>query len=499
MNLAKLLADKAASLDDKTAIDFEGDRISFEALFDGVRRGAAFLESQGIRPGDRVAFQLPKSLEFITLHLAGLSLGAVSLPLNDRYTPDEIKYFLEDSGASLFISDGEGCRRSDSILRAFGEEKIIAMNGDSTRVDGKPLEGVVDAADQDTAMICYTSGTTGRPKGAMITHGNLIRNMNALHEAWQWRSHDVLLHALPLYHIHGLIVALHGALNAGSTVVMLPRFDAARVSERLGRAGCTLFMGVPTMYRRLADLWEASGGPPELSRLRAFICGSAPLAPLLYQRFQEMTGHTILERYGMTETGIISSNPLATGERMAGSVGFPLQGVSIRIKKAGNRPDGSDDVGEVQVKGTNVFKGYWNAPDKTAASFDSDWFKTGDLGRLDPDDRYRLYLQGRIKELIISGGLNVYPRELEELLESRGDIKEAAVLGLDDAEWGERVVAAVVPLDPGALDGNEVRDFLEQHLAPFKIPKEILLLESLPRNSMGKVLKSDLKKRLERI
>jgi malonyl-CoA/methylmalonyl-CoA synthetase len=346
-------------------------------------------------------------------------------------------------------------------------------------------------------MICYTSGTTGRPKGAMITHGNLIQNMNALNEAWQWRSGDVLLHALPLFHIHGLIVALHGALNAGSSVVMLSRFDAAQVSERLDRAGCTLFMGVPTMYGRLADLWEDEGVPPGLSGLRVLVSGSAPLAPRFFHRFREMTGHAILERYGMTETGILTSNPLDPRERAAGSVGFPLQGVSVRIKRIGNDTDGSDDGGEVQVMGANVFKGYWNAPEKTAASFDGEWFRTGDLGRLDPDDRQRLYLQGRAKDLIITGGLNVYPRELEELLESRPDVKEAAVLGLEDAEWGERVVAVVVPEGAGPIDEKEMMDYLSVHIAPYKRPKKIIVHDRLPRNSMGKVLKPDLKKRFE--
>ena len=259
--------------------------------------------------------------------------------------------------------------------------------------------------------------------------------MQALNEAWAWRSEDVLLHGLPLFHIHGLVVALHGALNAGGAMVMLARFDAAEVSRNLEQSACTLFMGVPTMYRRLVEHWDAEGAVPDLSRMRAFICGSAPLAPWLFHRFQAMTGHTILERYGMTETGIITSSPLEVAERRAGSVGFPLHGVSVRIQCTGSPESSSRPVGEVQVKGPNVFKGYWKAPEKTAASFDGGWFRTGDLGCLDPESRDRLTLNGRAGEMIISGGFNVYPREVEELLESHPGIREAAVLGLEDPEW----------------------------------------------------------------
>jgi malonyl-CoA/methylmalonyl-CoA synthetase len=349
---------------------------------------------------------------------------------------------------------------------------------------------MVERDAQDMAMICYTSGTTGRSKGAMLTHGNLVQNMEALHRAWRWRQDDVLLHGLPLFHIHGLIVALHGALNAGAAVRMFDRFDAARISRELAVGECTLFMGVPTMYRRLVDLWETEGRSPGLSGMRLFVCGSAPLPPLLFEQFRELTGYAILERYGMTETGIITSNPYDMNGRKPGSVGYPLEGVGLRIRGRGDREVPPGEVGEVQVKGPNVFTGYWKAPDKTASSFDGEWFRTGDLGRLDPADGHRLYLHGRSRELIITGGLNVYPREVEELLESRPDVQEAAVLGLEDPEWGERVIAVVVPQVDDPPKKEALTEFLRTRLAPYKCPKQILFIDSLPRNSMGKVMKS---------
>jgi malonyl-CoA/methylmalonyl-CoA synthetase len=353
---------------------------------------------------------------------------------------------------------------------------------------------------EDVAMLCYTSGTTGRPKGAMITHENLISNMEALHEAWQWSDRDVLLHALPLFHIHGLVVALHGALNAGATVIMMESFDAERVSKALEILPCTLFMGVPTQYQRITACWEASGQSPDLSRMRLFVSGSAPLPDDLFTRFRQQTGHTILERYGMTETGMIASNPYDVSSRKAGSVGYPLRSVSLRVmdEKGAQQQDGQ--VGEVQLKGPNVFKGYWKAPEKTADSFDNGWFKTGDLGYLDPEDGPRLYLKGRAKELIISGGFNVYPREVEEVLLNHPDVEEAAVYGLPDDDLGERVAAAVV-LAPAARPTDEeliasLREQLTAHLreqlTAYKCPKEIRFLDRLPRNAMGKVQKHHL-------
>ncbi len=495
MNLGRLLDGKAARWGSRTAIVLEGREYTFESLFDEVRRAAAFLDGQGVQAGDRVALFLPKGIPFIVFHLAALVRGAVSLPLNDRFTAVEVRYRLEDSEAAVCVTDRRGAALiGDGGGKPDGCAQIDA--GDPAWRCASPgrLTGPPPAGGSDPAMICYTSGTTGRPKGAILSHTNLIENMEALRKAWHWTETDVLLHALPLFHVHGLVVALHGVLNAGSTMKMLPRFEPELVSEELASSGCTLFMGVPTMYHRLAGLWSAAGGPPGLSRVRLFISGSAPLSVELFRRFRRITGHTILDRYGMTETGMIASNPHAVDERIAGSVGLPLEGVSVRVIDPEGRPLADGSVGEVQVRGPNVFRGYWKAEKKTAEAFDGGWFRTGDLGCLKGEGGARLFLKGRRQELIISGGFNVYPREVEEVLEKRADVSEAAVVGLPDSDLGERVVAVVVPRDPEAPpDADEVFAGCREVLAGYKCPQHIFIRDGLPRNAMGKVQKSVLK------
>jgi len=539
MNLAERLAARAEECGAKTALDCEGRALSFEELFSEASRAAALLESLGVQPGDRVALLVPRSPEFVVFHLAALSLGAISLPLNDRCAPGEAAYFLEDSGARVLVSDQGNLNRLALPHAEFPGPVVVS-------VDGSLPDGVHDwprfaqsssaaefiprpAAGSDPAMICYTSGTTGKPKGAVITQANLVSNMDALNEAWRWTGADVLLHALPLFHIHGLVVALHGAFNAGSTVIMLERFDAARVSAALETLGCSLFMGVPTMYRRLVELWKARGTAPDLARMRLFVSGSAPLPQSVFEDFRSLTGHAILERYGMTEAGMITSNPYDPAQRRPGSAGYPLRGVEVRVVAAAGReaadvgreaadvgreaadagrelPPG--ETGEVQVRGPNVITGYWNAPEKTHAAFDGSWFRTGDLGRLDPADGGRLFLAGRARELIISGGFNVYPGEVEELLASRADIEEAAVVGVADEDLGERVVAVVVPAAGGGGRGvlndaaaaagltEDLRAFCRENLSPYKQPRTIVFRRTLPRNAMGKVQKDALRAEL---
>ena len=341
-----------------------------------------------------------------------------------------------------------------------------------------------------TAVIIYTSGTTGRPKGAEITHGNLISNLQSLHEAWGWAPDDVLLHVLPIFHVHGLFVALHGALHAGATTLLMREFDARKTLQMLASGQCTVFMAVPTIHQRLLDVPDADQF--DLSRVRLITSGSDRLPDDVFTGFQQVFGYTLLERYGMTETGMNCSNPLE-GERRLGSVGLPLSGVEVRIvKPESNEPLSQGEIGEVQLRGPNVFKGYWKQPQKTAESFTDGWFRTGDLGFVEPDGY--LTVCGRSKDLIISGGLNIYPPEVERVLAEHPAVSACAVVGCPDREWGERVTAVVV-LGPGdSASEADLISFCRERLAPYKSPKSIVFKEELPRNAMGKVQKAELRK-----
>jgi malonyl-CoA/methylmalonyl-CoA synthetase len=340
-------------------------------------------------------------------------------------------------------------------------------------------------------VIIYTSGTTGRPKGAEITHGNLTSNLQSLHEAWVWQADDILLHVLPIFHVHGLFVALHGALHAGATTLFMREFNAQKTLELLSSGECTVFMAVPTIHKRLLDVPNA--GPFNLSRVRLITSGSDRLPDEVFTGFQQTFGYTLLERYGMTETGMNCSNPL-NGERRIGSVGLPLPGVEVRIvnsESGETLPIG--EIGDVQLRGPNIFKGYWNQPDKTSAAFSADgWFKTGDLGYLEADGY--LTLCGRSKDLIISGGLNIYPPEVERVLVEHPAVNACAVIGCPDAEWGEKVTAVVVLEKTESVSGEELIRFCRERLAPYKSPKSIVFKDDLPRNAMGKVQKAELRK-----
>jgi malonyl-CoA/methylmalonyl-CoA synthetase len=497
---------------DKVALVFlsEGDggerRAERQAVTYGelerlVRQAMAFLQSRGVEKGDRVALQLPKSLPFIVLHLAVMRLEAISLPLNPGYPPRELHYFLDDAGAKLFFAS--------AMARAALEpepgdldslEEIIYLDGDDAfaalLAPYDQLEAALLPTPQDrdaTCLMIYTSGTTGRPKGAELTHGNLTANLNALHEAWGWREDDVLLHILPIFHVHGLIVALHGALHAGATALLMPGFDAARTLQLLQDEGCTVFMGVPTIHRRLVDVEGASDY--DLSRMRLITSGSDRLPDDLFRQFQETFGHTLLERYGMSETGMLLSNPLH-GERRVGSVGLPLPGVEVRIvdpETEAPLPDG--EVGAVQARGANVCKGYWRQPEKTAEAFTLDgWLRTGDLGLREPDGYFTL--KGRSKDLVISGGYNVYPPEVELVLAGHPAVAASAVIGCPDVQWGERVTAVVIPMPGSAPTAEEIIAFCRAHLVNYKAPRQVIFVEAFPRNVLGKVQKATLRQML---
>jgi malonyl-CoA/methylmalonyl-CoA synthetase len=490
---------------DKIALDFIDpplQRLTYAELDEMVNRTAGYLQSLELQPGDRVALQLSKCLEFILLHLATIRLGAISLPLNLSYPPDELKYFLEDSGAKLFFALESAKEKVESILPKLPELKECVFLDPSTYqkfnslISNSPISHLPSPASSlsNTAVIIYTSGTTGRPKGAEITHGNLISNLEALHEAWGWTPDDILLHVLPIFHVHGLFVALHGALYAGATTLLMREFNAQKMLELLSSGKCTVFMAVPTIHKRLLDMPNANQF--DLSHVRLITSGSDRLPDEVFIGFQNTFNYTLLERYGMTETGMNCSNPLR-GEKRIGSVGLPLPGVEVRIVASGDAemveilPDG--EIGEVQLRGPNVFKGYWRQPDKTAESFSADgWFKTGDLGFREKDDYITLY--GRSKDLIISGGLNIYPPEVERVLVEHPAVNACAVIGCPDAEWGERVTA-VVTLEKGeSVSSEELIRFCREKLAPYKSPKAIIFRDDLPRNAMGKVQKAELRK-----
>ena len=429
----------------------DGD-ISYGEVVETVGRLAALLIARGVEPGDRVAVQTEKSPQAVMLYLATLKAGAVFLPLNTAYTAGEVDYFLKDAEPRIFVQDAVALAREAAAL--------------------EPATATVSRAGSDLASIIYTSGTTGRSKGAMLSHANLAANALALHEIWGFSRDDVLLHALPIFHVHGLFVALHCVFLSGAPMVWLPRFADGEAVAGLARA--TVMMGVPTFYTRLL-------ANPEFTRERAahmrlFICGSAPLLESTFAEFEARTGMRILERYGMSEAAIITSNPLE-GERIAGSVGYPLPGVALRI-------DGGE-TGVIQIKGPSVFSAYWRMPEKTAEEFTADgWFITGDVGRTDRDGR--LWISGRAKDLIISGGFNVYPKEIELVLDDLSGVVESAVIGVPHPDFGEAVVAVVMG------HGAEA-DLIAQaraRLAVFKAPKRVLFVDELPRNAMGKVQKT---------
>ena len=478
----------------QTAIELPDGRCHSYADLEAITgRLARLLKDLGVAPGDRVAVQVEKSAEALFLYLACLRAGAVYLPLNSAYRPAEIAYFLGDAEPRVFVCSPEAEAGIAETVRAAGVPHLLTLGqaGDGSlpaAAEGlDPETGCAEAASDDIAAILYTSGTTGRSKGAMLSHGNLSSNAAALHRIWGFRAGDVLLHALPLFHVHGLFVASNTALLNGSKIILLPRFDPAEVIRRLPEA--SVFMGVPTFYTRL--LAEPHFDRAACGNVRLFISGSAPLLEETFHAFRARSDHTILERYGMTEAGMITSNPL-DGERRAGTVGFPLPDVQLRIcqEDGGALPDG--EIGVLEFKGPNLFKGYWRNPEKTAEEFRTDgFFISGDLARIGEDGYVQIV--GRAKDLIISGGYNVYPKEIEQALDALEGVAESAVIGLPHPDFGEAVAAVVVPDAGAAPEEAAVIARLKTELAGFKVPKRVFLTEALPRNAMGKVQKNQLR------
>ncbi|MEO8485663.1 MAG: AMP-binding protein [Betaproteobacteria bacterium] len=452
-------------------------------------RIAHALVGAGCVPGDRVAVQTDKHWTVLALYLAALRAGLVYLPLNTGYQRAELEYFFGDAEPRVVVCGSERLGIVAAAARGATVLTLDASGGELVdRAEERPstFDTIPRAAD-DLAAILYTSGTTGRSKGAMLTHRNLASNALALVDAWGFTRGDVLLHALPVFHVHGLFVAIHCALLSGCRMLWLPKFDAREVMALLPRT--TVMMGVPTFYTRL--LADPSFGSEHADGVRLFVSGSAPLMPETFAEFAERTGQRILERYGMTETGMLTSNPLE-GPRLGGTVGPPLPGVSVRIVDGDGTPCAGGKIGAIEAKGPNVLKGYWKLPDKTREEFTADgWFRTGDMGEWTPEGYLRIV--GRAKDLIISGGLNVYPKEIEERIDAIDGVAESAVIGVPHPDFGEAVMAVVVAKAGHALSERAIIDALRGEIASFKVPKRICFVADLPRNAMGKVLKAELR------
>jgi len=488
----------AGMIQDPTAPAIEtmdGEVTSYADLLARTGQMANALVGLGLKPGDRVASQIEKSREAIILYLATARAGGVFLPLNTGYTAAEIDYFLNDAEPAIFVCDPA---RVDALSDAAARAGAVVVT-----LDAHGLGSLTDATDaappefatvprdaDDLASLLYTSGTTGRSKGAMLSHDNLASNALALVDYWRFTKDDVLLHALPIFHTHGLYVATNVTLFSGASMILLPKFDIDRIFEQMSRA--TVLMGVPTFYTRLLadDMLDAD----TTANMRLFISGSAPLLAETHREWRSRTGHAILERYGMTETNMNTSNPLQ-GDRVAGTVGLPLPGTEIVIthpETGAELPQG--EIGMIEVRGPNVFKGYWRMPEKTAAELrENGFFITGDLGRI--DERGYVHIVGRGKDLIITGGYNVYPKEVEAEIDEIPGVLESAVIGIPDPDFGEAVTAVVVPTGQPALDAEQITRALADRLARFKQPRRVVFVDELPRNTMGKVQKNLLRDR----
>jgi malonyl-CoA/methylmalonyl-CoA synthetase len=483
-------------LDDPNRLAIEtadGERISYGELMSLAGQTANVLVSRGVKPGDRVAAQTEKSVPGLVLYLAAVRAGAVYLPLNTAYTLNELEYFIGDAEPSLVVCDPSKADGIGAIAAKVGARvETLGADGKGSLTDAaakaSPAFTTVARANDDLAAILYTSGTTGRSKGAMLTHDNLASNSLSLVDYWRFTDKDVLIHALPIYHTHGLFVASNVTLFARASMIFLQKFDPELIIKLMARS--TVLMGVPTFYTRLLQ-------SPALSRestkhMRLFVSGSAPLLADTHREWSARTGHSVLERYGMTETNMNTSNPY-DGERVPGAVGHPLPGVSVRVTDPETGKElARESVGMIEVKGPNVFKGYWRMPEKTKAEFrDDGFFITGDLGKIDANGY--VHILGRGKDLVISGGFNVYPKEIESEIDAMPGVIESAVIGVPHTDFGEGVTAVVVCTKDAKIDETSVLNALDGRLAKFKMPKRVIVVDELPRNAMGKVQKNILR------
>jgi malonyl-CoA/methylmalonyl-CoA synthetase len=482
---------------DATAIETADTPKPLHYSWRDLERGSAMianlLTSLDLPQGARVAVQTEKSVEAVMLYLGVLRAGYVYLPLNTAYQASELEYFIGNAEPSVLVCAPKSFAWASKLAFQAGTKHVFTLGDDRSgslldRAAQMPdSHAPVERSADELAAILYTSGTTGRSKGAMLTHGNLLSNARTLKDYWGWTAGDVLIHALPIFHVHGLFVALHGALLNGSQMIWFARFDARETVARLPEA--TVFMGVPTLYVRM--LAEPALNAETCKHMRLFIAGSAPLQVETFDDWRKRTGHTIVERYGMSETVMLTSNPYHAqdGERRRGTVGFALPGVDVRVRGDKGEALAAGEIGGIEVRGPNVFKGYWRMPEKTKDEFTADgYFKTGDVGHVGADGRVTIV--GRSKDLIITGGYNVYPAEVESFINELPGVAESAVVGLPHPDFGEGVVAAVVPKPGATLDGSTIVSALKGRIANFKVPKQVFVVDALPRNQMGKVQKN---------
>ena len=492
--LASALRKPSLGFDDKVFIRFpdRAETISFRAFFDNASRVATALRDSGLRPGDRVAVQVEKSVEALELYLGTVWAGGVFLPLNPSYTISEMSFFLGDASPRILVCDPS--KLGELLPTASREcvEAVLSLDCGGRGTLAEKSKGAIPSrlpyfrGPDDLAAILYTSGTTGRPKGAMLSHDNLASNSATLARSWRFSEGDTLIHALPIFHTHGLFVATNVALMACSSLIFVAKFDAQKIIDAMH--GASALMGVPTYYTRL--LGEPRLGPAARG-MRLFVSGSAPLLSATHESWRQATGHAILERYGMTETSMITSNPY-NGERRAGTVGKPLQGIDVRIVDANGNLAETGAPGTIEVRGRNVFKGYWRMEDATAKEFREDgYFVTGDIASASSDGYISII--GRAKDIIISGGYNVYPKEVESLIDEIDGVVESAVFGAPHPDLGEAGVAAVVA--ESSFPIGKINEYLEQRIARYKLPRRFLIVDELPRNTMGKVQKIELRRK----
>ncbi|WP_048439927.1 malonyl-CoA synthase [Caenimonas sp. SL110] len=487
---------RAAFPDDLDAAAVETDNgltYSWRDLDRATAMMANLLQSLRLPKGARIAVQVEKSVEAMMLYLATLRAGYVFLPLNTAYQSAEIEYFIGNAEPSVVVCSSKNFGWVSKLAFKAGTAHVFTLDDDRTgsllqrAAHQRDTHTIAQANADDLAAILYTSGTTGRSKGAMLTHGNLLSNALVLKDYWGWKPGDVLIHALPIFHVHGLFVALHGALINGSKMIWMSKFDPRLAVAKMKEA--TVFMGVPTLYVRM--LAEPSLDRDAVRNMRLFISGSAPLLIETFNDWKERTGQTILERYGMSETIMLTSNPYesADGERRGGTVGFPLPGVGVRVMGDNGQQLPAGQIGGIEVNGPNVFKGYWQMPEKTKEEFTADgWFRTGDVGKI--DERGYVTIVGRSKDLIISGGYNVYPAEIEGYINDLPGVAESALIGVPHPDFGEVGVAVVIAKPGAKLDAEQIVAKLKSQLANFKIPKRCFVVDQLPRNTMGKVQKN---------
>ncbi len=492
-NLYLLLQSRFPNSGSAVFLHHDRGELRYAALDDATARYAAILKQSGVATGDRVIVQVDKSPEAVVLYLACLRMGAVFIPLNTGYMPAEIDFLVGDAKPTLIVCRPDALKIIGDIGATHQVETILTLDSDGHGTLIEQASNIapdfeIAARDKDDiAAILYTSGTTGKPKGAMLSHDNLASNALVIHEYWAWEPGDVLLHVLPIFHVHGLFVALHCALLNGSSVIFHNKFEIDPVLAALPE--CTVMMGVPTFYTRLLDVPRF--GREQCKNMRLFLAGSAPLLSETFDLFETRTGHIILERYGMTEAGMITSNPYH-GERIAGGVGFALPGIEARVADEAGKEIETGDPGVLEIKGPNVFKGYWGLPEKTAEEFrDDGFFITGDVATMDKDGR--IAIVGRAKDLVISGGFNVYPKEIESEIDLIDGVRESAVIGVPHPDFGEGVTAIVVREASATVTAEIITDFLADRIARFKQPKKVIFVAELPRNTMGKVQKQALR------